>query len=142
MSDTGPDGMVVWLRAAMDAAQNDAEAAGGDEWRRQDHPSDTVAVYDSKGEPVVYDEGSPTEAQQAHIVRHSPAAVLRRIAADRKQLAEHPVHVYEAFGPRCETCQGGMVQMSSGPIDAGQPFPCTTIRNLAEGWGWTEEEQR
>lgn len=67
MTDT--DRMVAWLRETLDAAQADAEAAGGDEWRRQGHPSDTVAIYDSKGEPVVYDEGSPTEEQQAHIVR-------------------------------------------------------------------------
>ncbi len=83
--------------------------------------------------------GPLNDGVRSHIVRHDPAAVLRRIVADRKTLAEHPVHVYEAFGPRCKTCRGGMVQMSSGPIEAGQPFPCASIRNLAEGWGWTEE---
>lgn len=110
--------MVVWLRETMDAAGHDAEAAGGDEWRGQDHPSDTVAIYDSKGEPVVYDEGSPTEAQQTHIVRHGPAAVLRRIAADRKTLTE---------------CEAAFDWDNRGATSLAE----TTIRNLAEGYGWT-----
>lgn len=138
MTDT--DRLVVWLREAMDGAQADAEAAGGDDWRRQDHPSDTVAVYDSKGEPVAYDEGSPTEEQQAHIVRHSPAAVLRRIDRDRKILAAHP-HTTRAVNPvdglqsagfGCETCHDW------DGVPEGRGW-CDTVRLLAEGYGWTEE---
>lgn len=129
MTDT--DCMVVWLREAMDAAQRDAEAAGGDAWRLQDHPSDIVAIYDSKGEPVVYDEGWPTEAQKAHIVRHAPAAVLRRIAADRKTLARHQPKEVCGIGPA-----GGILACSYDP----HPWPCPDIIDLAEGYGWAETQ--
>ncbi|NUO42393.1 MAG: hypothetical protein HOV82_10175 [Streptomyces sp.] len=80
------DELVEWLRAQLDEDERTARAAGSDVWRRQDHPSDTVAVYDLKGEPVVYDEGWPTEAQQAHIAAHDPARVLREIDAKRDLL--------------------------------------------------------
>lgn len=132
MTDT--DRMVAWLREAMGAAQHDAEGAGGDKWRRQDHPSDTIAIYDSKGEPVVYDEGSPTEEQQAHIVRNSPAAVLRRIAADRRMFERHwpreTLAIVEApnKASRVVICDHDR-----------QPWPCPDITDLAESWGWTED---
>ncbi|MGV9803908.1 DUF6221 family protein, partial [Mycobacterium sp. NPDC003449] len=82
------DELVRWLAAQLDEDERIARAAGGDVWRRQDDSSDTVAIYDSKGEPVVYDEGWPTEEQQAHIVRHDPARVLREIDAKRRILGE------------------------------------------------------
>lgn len=75
--------IVEFLRARLDEDRALAEAAGGDDWRLQDHPSDTGAVYDSKGEPVVYDEGSPTEEQSAHIARHDPDRVLRQTSVLR-----------------------------------------------------------
>lgn len=82
------DDLVQWYGEQLDEECARAVAAGGDEWRRQGHPSETIAVYDSKGEPVVYDEGSPTEAQVAHITAHDPARVLREIDAKRQLLAE------------------------------------------------------
>ncbi|MGW0495058.1 DUF6221 family protein [Streptomyces sp. NPDC003007] len=82
------DELARWLGAQLDTDATRATSAGGDAWRRQDHPSETVAVYDSKGEPVVYDEGSPTEEQQAHIVEWDPARVLREIDAKRRIVAE------------------------------------------------------
>lgn len=128
-----PSDAVTWLRAATDAAQRDAEAAGGDVWRRQEYPSDTVAIYDSKDEPVVYDEGSPSEEQQAHIVRNDPAAVLRRITADRRVLERH--------WPR-ETLAVVKAPNKVGRITIcdhdRQPWPCPDITDLAEAWGWTE----
>ena len=108
------DGLVEWLRAQLDEDAARATAAGGDEWRRQDHPSETVAIYDSKGEPVVYDEGWPTEEQQAHIVEHDPARVLREIDAKRKLLTLHAQGASELFCAHCEH----------------EP-PCPTLRLLA-----------
>lgn len=141
MTDT--DRMVVWLREAMDAAQHDAETAGGDEWRLQDHPSDVVAIYDSKGEPVVYDEGWPTEAQKAHIVRNSPAAMLRQIAADRKILDLHttPHTVVElAVEPVgelfCGECDGPCTHKGEAECAICGQDGCDTLRLLAEGHGW------
>ncbi|MEV5944426.1 hypothetical protein, partial [Streptomyces sp. NPDC051994] len=57
-----------------------------------------------------------------------PAAVLRRIAADRKLLDLHG----DVAG-KCAECSQGY---ESG--DWGPDFPCTTVRLLAEAWGWTE----
>ncbi|GHB55586.1 hypothetical protein GCM10010331_49270 [Streptomyces xanthochromogenes] len=132
---TETDRMLLWLRKTMAAAERDAEAAGGDEWRRQAHPSDTVAIYDSEDEPVVYDEGSPSEEQQAHIICNSPAAVLRRIAADRKLLELHqPV---PGWPDECTTC---LSDRGSWPETwSGDTCPCRTIRLLAESWGWSGE---
>lgn len=71
-----------------------------------------------------------------HMARHDPAAVLRRIAADRQVIAAHPVTSdvrdirITSFG--CETCH-----RRDDQID-GRGY-CDTITTLAEGWGWTEE---
>ncbi|MEU2730085.1 DUF6221 family protein [Streptomyces griseoviridis] len=82
------DELVEWLGAQLDEDERIARAAGGDAWRRQEHASDTVAIYDSKGEPVVYDEGWPTEEQRAHIAAYDPARVLREIDAKRRVLRD------------------------------------------------------
>jgi cytochrome c5 len=137
MTDT--DRMVVWLREAMDAAERDAEAAAKDgtpDWYAKDH----YAVADAAGEPVVYDEGRPTPDQVRHIVRHDPAAVLRRIAADRKILEAHPITtevINPGYGKRvadfgCATCHDW------DGVTEGYGW-CDTVRLLAEGYGWTEE---
>ena len=85
------DGLVQWLRAQLDKEAALAEAAGGDSWWWQEHLSETVAVYDSKGDAVVYDEGRPTPEQQEHIATHDPARVLREIAAKRQLLDDYTV---------------------------------------------------
>lgn len=127
---------LVFLYAALDAVQVRAEAAGGDEWTAQEHPSDSVGIYDSKREPVVYDEGWPSPEQVAHIVANSPAAALRLVAAARKLVAAHPVTNdvrdirHSSFG--CRTCH-----RRDDRID-GRGY-CDTILTLAEGWDWTEE---
>jgi hypothetical protein len=83
------DGLAQFVRDRLDEDEQMARAAGGDVWRRQEHPSDTIAVYDSKGEPVVYDEGAPTEEQQAYIVCHDPARILDEVEAKRELLARY-----------------------------------------------------
>lgn len=54
-----------------------------------------------------------------------PARVLRRVAADRKILDEH--ESYSGYGEHCQTCHR---------LDdlAGDPWPCTTLRLLAEAY--------
>jgi hypothetical protein len=127
---------LAFLHATLDAAQARAEAAGGDEWTQQDHPSDSIAIYDSKREPVVYDEGWPSPEQAAHIVANNPAAVLRRIAADRKLIAAHPitsdVRDIRIISLGCRTCHRWDDQID------GRGY-CDSIIALAEGWGWTDE---
>jgi hypothetical protein len=49
-------------------------------------PGDSWIVTDDTGEPVVYDEGTPTVEEARHIARHDPARVLREVEAKRKIL--------------------------------------------------------
>ena len=125
------DRMVVWLRATLDAAQADAEAATRGPWHVTEYEAGSDYGFDAgvgtaPGEVDVvghgYEGGGCERVQDArHIVRHNPAAVLRRIAADRKTVddCDDVLHdfVFGAFRKLAED----------------------TIRNLAEGWGWTEE---
>lgn len=78
------DDLIGFLRARLDEEAARAEAAGGDEWALHAHESDTVLIYDSRREPVVYDEGAPSEPQARHIVAHHPARVLAEVAAKRQ----------------------------------------------------------
>lgn len=142
MSDT--DRIVVWLREALDAAQRDAEAAtaatGGPRW----HGSDS-GLYSDDGAnhpgPFLADSYGYTEPPiVAHIARHDPASVLRRIAADRKTLAEHEPPGDDYYGDRkCLCCGGYTIHPGWGAVGYRDSWPCTTVRNMAEGYGWTEE---
>jgi hypothetical protein len=115
------------LTAALDAAQRDAEAAAwcaeAQAWsvfhgtKHYEHPWVVMDGLDD-GVAVVQAESSDSEGVAAHMARHDPAAVLRRIAADRKTLDE----------------------IARGVEYEAEPLADIVIRNLAEGWGWTEEE--
>lgn len=127
-------GPVAFLNATLDEAEKTALAAKGDGdgvWERDGIPFlDDSRIEDrSRGRVIVYDEGAPTQEEADHIVRHDPAAVLRRITADRKQLARHR----DDGNGKCVECGQGYELADWGP-DA----PCDTIRDLAEGWGWGE----
>ena len=127
MTDT--DRMVVWLREAMDAAQRDAEAADWSEWSVED-----LRLIDQRDGKLVETGREPgtllignglriasgVPAALAHVARQDPAAVLRRIAADRKLLDE---------------CVAAFDWDNWGAASLAE----TAIRNLAEGYGWTEE---
>jgi hypothetical protein len=117
---------LAYIEAAHKRAEETAQAAGGDDWTTQTHPSDHIAVYDSQQDPVVYDEGTPSEAQMAHIAANSPAAVLRRIGGERKTLAA------------CEE----ILAVDGWEYDDTPNLANDTICNMAEGWGWSEGEQR
>lgn len=70
-----------------------------------------------------------------------PDALLRRVAADRQIIAEHA----EVDGC-CRICADGK---DVDLLDYGGwgslveavplPWPCRTVRLLAQAWGWTEE---
>ncbi|MCQ4040611.1 DUF6221 family protein [Streptantibioticus rubrisoli] len=78
-----------------------------------------------------------------------PAAVLRRIAAERELLALHQpereAYIYpDVDGPEpgvltvaCKTCAQGQHYDLRPEV-----FPCPTVRLLAEAWGWTEQEEQ
>jgi hypothetical protein len=120
------DDLVTRLRAALGTEEATAQAAGGAEWSLQEHEGDTVLIYDSRGEPVVYDEGWPTPAQAAHIVAHGPAFVLADIAAKRKLL-----DLYEAAAEESDDYEHG--QHAASLLSA--------IETLAEAYGITTEEE-
>ncbi|MFJ8345043.1 DUF6221 family protein [Streptomyces sp. NPDC094153] len=134
MTDT--DRLAVWLREAMDAAEQAARKAS--ELCGCHPPAPAWAFGDeaTDGRIVVVDDPHPGVKRKIgrrwngsyeglfmaeHIVRHDPEAVLRRIAADRKTLDDCD-DVLHDFTP-----------------SAMQQLARSTIRNLAEGYGWTEE---
>lgn len=142
MTDT--DRMVVWLREAMDAAQRDAEAAARafpdwdyDEFVKEirDVPNAGTVAF------IAVTEYGP------HIARHSPAAVLRRIAADRKALTLYAETVAirdrSAASLRAAQDRGDMpdpcVLDDWSRANRETAFMLPLIEILAEGWGWIEE---
>jgi hypothetical protein len=126
--------LVAFLRARLDDDERVACAATeGDGWQTQRPlsgrwtPGDGVpgsgSVEDETGDIVVYDEGSPSEAQAAHIARHDPARVLREVEAKRRIVDLHA-------GPHeCSTYD------HRGDVDACtwviEPEECSTLRLLA-----------
>ena len=53
-----------------------------------------------------------------------PEQILNRIAADRQILALHKPYDHEGIGVLCNRCEGG--------AGAGPPWPCQTVRLLAQ----------
>jgi len=141
--------VVSWLEAELGRVEELARAAGGDAWSLQEHPSDTVAVYDSRREPVVYDEGWPSEAQKEHIAEHDPVSVLRRVKADRAILADLVAERHLVVDGDCwftcpaatEDRDGGECcddDRRGGPCDCGRDARVgRRVRLLAQAWGWT-----
>jgi len=56
-------------------------------WQVSSHPSASSLVDDAAGNPLIYDEGSPSAEEAAHIARHDPARALREVAVMRAILA-------------------------------------------------------
>jgi hypothetical protein len=80
--------LVTFLRARLDEREAAAKAAGGDTWVAEPRTPGSYAVA-CDGEPVVYDEGAPTEEQAAHIALNDPVFVLADVAAKRRILSRH-----------------------------------------------------
>ena len=94
--------LTEFLAARLDEVKATAAAAthgGNGRWVLQGHPSESAMIWDSNGSAVVYNEGSPSEAEAAHIVLHDPAHVLREVEAGRKLLAASQKAVREADFP-------------------------------------------
>lgn len=142
------DDLPAWLTTAMDAAQRDAEAAreGAEgRWRRDGFPyREAGRIEDDLGSVVVYNEGSPTEEQATHIARHNPAAVLRRIAADRKLIADLLDERHVVADDPWFSCAAA-TERDGGCSEAGRwgkPCDCgrderveRRLRIIAEGYG-------
>lgn len=139
--------VVAWLRKAMAAAEQVARAttsvpvagqwvAVRDKHAARDAPLTLIQGRDAY-DPDSQDYGSympviavaaewqdEVEANLRHIALNDPAAVLRRVAGDRKTLDECvAAHDRDNWGAAA--------------------LASSVVRNLAESYGWTEvEEQR
>jgi Family of unknown function (DUF6221) len=59
-------------------------------WLLRDHPADTVMIRKgSGGSPVVYDEGSPSDEEAAHIALWCPKRALAVVEAGRALVAAY-----------------------------------------------------
>jgi hypothetical protein len=131
---------VEWLREAHQQAEELARAAGGDEWSTHPHGWH-LSVRDAGEHPVanvpIRLPGGDDHGTAGHIALHDPAAVLRRVAAERELLAAHRSVRGQGFdGYRfvgidaCASC--GTAE------EYAVPWPCRTVLLLAKAWGWTE----
>lgn len=130
MTDT--DRMLAWLRETLDAAEETANAACWDEqsdvWTARPPQASyeryTVVDYLDDGVVAVTPENADADGVGQHIALHDPHNVRRRIAADRKTV---------------DDCEDAIIGWT---YEETKELARDTIRNLAEGWGWTEEERR
>lgn len=116
-----PTDLVSRLSETLDELERVATEAidgGSGEWARGLGHSPTVLRDVATLYPVVYDEGSPSPEQFAHIARWDPKAVLGLVAALRKIVAN---------------CEVRLEDFESAAF-AGE-----VLRDLAAGFGITEE---
>lgn len=141
------DDAVAYLRNAHAQAEEWATAASdGQGWwfinpRFADHRTVVEFVIEGERGPVAHIDVQEhnVEAHQAEallIQSNNPAAVLARVRAERAILAEHA----SDYGD-CKAC-GRASDETNGlgfAFFEAVDWPCTTVRLLAAGWGWTEE---
>jgi hypothetical protein len=93
------DDPVANLRAGLDEDEAAANACQSPSpWKPSSHPSGSSVVDDAAGDPLIYNEGSPSLDEARHIARHDPARVLREVEAMRAILA-----AYETVLAECHT---------------------------------------
>ncbi|KFG02521.1 hypothetical protein IQ62_01510 [Streptomyces scabiei] len=132
------EGILAWLDRAITVREQAAREAArfyGPRWVR---PVDTDVVRVSD-DGVVWFQALSDEIAE-HIIYNSPETVLRRCAADRKLLKEHAPQQDGSGFPdsmQCRTCS----QSGGDGYQYLVPFPCVTVRALAEGYGWTGGER-
>ncbi|MGI5171884.1 DUF6221 family protein [Spirillospora sp. CA-253888] len=113
-----------------------AQDAGGDQWTAPQHP--TQHLTNERGEVVVYNEGSPSPEQAAHIACHDPARALREAAVLRALLAEHDrqeTNPKRLYGPDT-TVQPAVYcdcQVDGGALYA-EGWPCRPVRLIVSIW--------
>lgn len=77
-------GLTDFLQDRLDEDEAAAKACQSPPpWKAADHESDTWIVTDGGGEPLIYDEGTPSLEEARHIARHDPGRVLREVKAKR-----------------------------------------------------------
>jgi hypothetical protein len=67
--------------------------------------------------------------------------VLRRVAADRTILDDHPLKQALALGSDLEARPVWVCGTCGGDVgDDPNAYPCQTVRLIAEGYGWEEPQ--
>lgn len=154
MTAQGED-ILAWTEATISRIEEAAQRATKGTWRTHDTHLDlgghTATILVGRGNDTELLAWLPTMSYESwdetrnawnnaeHIALNDPASVLRRCAADRKQLELHgPMEDPEVVGDdlHCTSCRVTAI----GEFDAA-PWPCATVRALAEGYGWTEGER-
>jgi Family of unknown function (DUF6221) len=124
------DDLIAFLAARLDEDEAAAKAAQAPSpWKAAVHESDHWIVTDATGEPLIYDEGTPSLEEAAHIARHDPARVLRDVAAKRAILAEHGPASGGRDADRCRVCTA----VHDGHATRFRA-PCPTLLFLAAIW--------
>jgi hypothetical protein len=146
-----------FLRAALDARQEQAKAAAelcgchppASSWVFGDEETDGRILVKDEPHPGVKRKigrrwnGSYEGMHMAqHVIANDPAAVLRRIAADRKILELHAPVPSPSDGPYdppvtiCRTCSHDLWAVDPAGTSSDW-YPCDTVRALAVGYGWS-----
>ncbi|MGW3383270.1 DUF6221 family protein [Streptomyces albogriseolus] len=141
MTAQGGD-LLAWLESAITRAEDLARAAADKEqdasWSDGGEYGENVHTDGVASAVVVGPWGYLPDATRTYIAANDPASVLRRCTADRKLLELHaPMEDPDVVGRdhlHCQTCAAPVL----GELD-NVAFPCSTVRALAEGYGWTEE---
>lgn len=131
---------VAHLIAAHARAERAARALprGPWMWVHRSGPQGAFMTLEGPDETPALRTGH-TAARSSWIDRHpafdtvlpDPEAVLRRVEAERRILAEHA----ESNGD-CRTCVTGGWGWPVTSDCTPQRWPCATVLGLAAGWGW------
>jgi Family of unknown function (DUF6221) len=81
-------GLIPFMNARLAEVEAVAKAAQAPSpWKAATHEADSWIVTDADGEPLIYNEGTPTLEEAVHIALHDPGRELREVAAKRARLA-------------------------------------------------------
>jgi hypothetical protein len=140
---------LAFLRAAHAEAEAEAEAAAERAWTPHWDYDDLVnEIRDLNNGNTLANVYFPEIGK--HVEANDPAAVLRRIAADRKLLDDLIAERHLVVDDCWYTCRAATDEHDGGEncndAERGKPCDCgrdtrvnRRIRLLAEGWGWTGE---
>lgn len=124
-----------YLAAAITRTENLARAADDGPWSAGGIGDHGWLISNANSFAIETEDSQQGRATADHIAAVAdPEAVLRRCAAERKILDEHP-NVNEGD---CGTCVNGHWGYPTHGGSSPASWPCATIRNLAEGYGWTD----
>ena len=129
------DPPVVFVTAALARAEETAKAAGCAEIEAVDYLWETKYLNLSQPNGTVKQTTEFSAELADHFALNSPAAVLRRVAADRQILDEH----HNTNDGDCAACVVGKWGYPTHGGCSPAPWPCRTVLLLAQAWGWTEE---